>query len=349
MDAVHPHACGEYVTDGLDQLLLRRFTPTRVGNTSTGATSWRPMSVHPHACGEYLGLRRGIAHDARFTPTRVGNTSFDRSVAAGHLGSPPRVWGIRVEPCRTFCRLAVHPHACGEYVNDIPPDGETTGSPPRVWGIRVISILYGRHLRFTPTRVGNTSQGQQLGRRETVHPHACGEYAGWGEWRGGHRGSPPRVWGILAVLSVINHHSPVHPHACGEYGHRHMALHLPGRFTPTRVGNTEGYCRFAPEGAVHPHACGEYGRRAAVLQLPLRFTPTRVGNTGERRDVRRRGAVHPHACGEYDEAQVVGHNDGGSPPRVWGILGAVTLDRLGLRFTPTRVGNTTAASNYATA
>ena len=55
-------------------------------------------------------------------------------------------------------------------------------------------------------------------------------------------------------------------------------------------------------------------------------------------------SVHPHACGEYavppDKKLMVL----GSPPRVWGIRGRRgDSGRIG-RFTPTRVGNTAAAS-----
>ena len=112
--AVHPHACGEYLTrrgisgtkDGSSPrvwgILARpscgnlpaRFIPTRVGNTLPSLSSRALWPVHPHACGEYFGIfflqffqcgssprvwgiRRGARRDARparFIPTRVGNT-----------------------------------------------------------------------------------------------------------------------------------------------------------------------------------------------------------------------------------------------------------------------------------
>ena len=74
-----------------------------------------PSPVHPHMCGEYYDL--------------VG-------VPVPVIGSPPRVWGIRMgrasnhtRPRFTPTRVGntyphalqqqpstVHPHACGEYV-----------------------------------------------------------------------------------------------------------------------------------------------------------------------------------------------------------------------------------------
>ena len=133
--AVHPHACGEY-HDGVCVILVqpgspprvwgirlrtlggercRRFTPTRVGNTQWWLCAAGGISVHPHACGEYVELL---------------------CLVPGHFGSPPRVWGIRVPtifanppqrftPTRvgntrasiaSIAYIAVHPHACGEYL-----------------------------------------------------------------------------------------------------------------------------------------------------------------------------------------------------------------------------------------
>jgi len=91
-DTVHPHACGE---DGAQVAISTeafgspprvwgrrwscptfiwggRFTPTRVGKTSSGTPLFRSASVHPHACGEDAGSTHPIARSR---------------------GSPPRVWG----------------------------------------------------------------------------------------------------------------------------------------------------------------------------------------------------------------------------------------------------------------
>ncbi len=91
--------------------------------------------------------------------------------------------------------------------------------------------------RFTPTRVGNTSEFHFFAPFLPVHPHACGEYAKHTEQRKVKDGSPPRVWGIRNVK-------------------RHPPAQM--RFTPTRVGNTCLSCSPAAATTVHPHACGEY-------------------------------------------------------------------------------------------
>ena len=195
---VHPHACGEYIgtirptSDKIGssprvwgilhaitrRRSLRRFIPTRVGNTPGSRMTQGRAAVHPHACGEYL------------TPL---------SSAVSTHGSSPRVWGILFSPkpmfppfrfiptrvgntagrCTARQGVAVHPHACGEYlVVSTAPAGDA-GSSPRVWGI-LCPVPQAEHpRRFIPTRVGNTAPWTAPGTCRPVHPHACGEYGYW--------------------------------------------------------------------------------------------------------------------------------------------------------------------------
>ncbi len=152
-------------------------------------------------------------------------------------------------------------------------------------------------------------------------------------------GSPPRVWGkrLLSLQNLTQ-----------------------ARFTPTRVGKTlPGAREFAGE-TVHPHACGEnrlpdvvpgvvvgspprvWGKRRCPNRFAgrARFTPTRVGKTRCGYDSRYRPAVHPHACGENGSVAQRPFHLSGSPPRVWGKLSQNAAERIGQRFTPTRVGKT---------
>src|SRR5690606_9686276 len=111
--AVHPHACGENDGTWQTRSLMNWFTPTRVGKTIAAMITVSMCAVHPHACGENKYRRVG--------PTALA-------------GSPPRVWGKRLEPgqqqrAQRFtptrvgktappmprrCEQPVHPHACGE-------------------------------------------------------------------------------------------------------------------------------------------------------------------------------------------------------------------------------------------
>ncbi len=52
------------------------------------------------------------------------------------------------------------------------------------------------------------------------------------------------------------------------------------------------------------------------------------------------GPVHPRACGEYEAAYVVHYDNGGSPPRLRGILEFVAQVFEPRRFTPAPAGNT---------
>ncbi len=195
----------------------------------------RRCAVHPHACGECVpaagvkvtssgspprlwGMRvalRILYQPLRFTPTPVGNAPFH---ASGSLST------------------SVHPHACGECGESHDSDSVTGGSPPRLWGMLPAPRAAHISIRFTPTPVGNATWSPSHPPNPSVHPHACGEcalhfFAGLL-----HRGSPPRLWGML--------HPKRREARCD-------------RFTPTPVGNAApgrlpGRCR-----SVHPHACGE--------------------------------------------------------------------------------------------
>ncbi len=131
--SVHPHACGEcrrpIIADvhrhgspprlwgmregGGRGCVLRRFTPTPVGNALAAQAAIYEQTVHPHACGECVLLI---------------------PINAAWLGSPPRLWGMlaasvilrrrrRFTPTpvgnasgrrATQRDRSVHPHACGE-------------------------------------------------------------------------------------------------------------------------------------------------------------------------------------------------------------------------------------------
>ncbi len=294
--SVHPHACGECLNAstcwrafvgspprlwGMLRLdvssgLHVRFTPTPVGNADLAASHERAYAVHPHACGE---------------------CHYQPNVRPKHLGSPPRLWGMRDTGARhllagrftptpvgnapTWCAVAlppaVHPHACGECVQLPTIFVKADGSPPRLWGMLVVGLVVGLRFRFTPTPVGNATDSESGCRWWSVHPHACGECASMFQPFSVESGSPPRLWGM-------------HDMTCTGFAGC--------RFTPTPVGNAAGAaspCRPAP---VHPHACGEcsistllassasgspprlWGMHAdGAGQLnSVRFTPTPVGN-----------------------------------------------------------------------
>ena len=81
-----------------------RFTPTGVGNTYPTPPTALHETVHPHGCGEYFNGLLSCGSRVRFTPTGVGNTLRPPSQRRAHIGSPPRVWGIR-----TFHQVRARP------------------------------------------------------------------------------------------------------------------------------------------------------------------------------------------------------------------------------------------------
>ncbi len=233
---VHPHACGENLNVLRMQAVKRgspprvwgklaiasgnvplsRFTPTRVGKTSTRREVIRPATVHPHACGENC-CAVGLLREYCGSPPRVwGKLAPSRPYVAVVRFTPTRVGKTKSWPRRDFLRT-VHPHACGENsaIKSITADGY--GSPPRVWGKRYSGLAGNPAARFTPTRVGKTPGVDWQPARRAVHPHACGENLEWSRGGMGGTGSPPRVWGKLGLR---------------------MWRRGARRFTPTRVGKT---------------------------------------------------------------------------------------------------------------
>ena len=235
---VHPHARGEYT------LAIRlRSTPRPVHPHARGeyrkvdSSYERGFGSPPRTWGIHLPVLAGAVY-VRFTPTHVGNTQLGPVQPVLLGGSPPRTWGI-LSPAGAASR-------------------PTNGSPPRTWGIHQHRPLLPRHIRFTPTHVGNTAAVRFSASTPAVHPHARGEYSLLRTRPTPPFGSPPRTWGIRYANYDPRRRAAVHPHARGEYiTARLLDLATGGspprtwgilsifcsrlsrwRFTPTHVGNT---------------------------------------------------------------------------------------------------------------
>ena len=132
----------------------------------------------------------------RFIPTRAGNT-FAETVTRLHL--------------------PVHPHSRGEHLNDIFGTPCIPGSSPLARGTHPRRRWLVRHLRFIPTRAGNTKWGNFKRRPMTVHPHSRGEHTGAPALTIFSSGSSPLARGTL-----------IYPILLCDFS----------RFIPTRAGNT---------------------------------------------------------------------------------------------------------------
>ena len=335
---VHPHVRGEHAFApprrwrfdgspprawGTRQWIIHdigdtRFTPTCVGNTSPRGDRAQAVAVHPHVRGEHgvaairalvlggsppraWGTRRTVLlqhRSNRFTPTCVGNT---RSL---HLSS---------------ALLSVHPHVRGEHQAQPVTQAALYGSPPRAWGPRAFAVAGDQIRRFTPTCVGNTSEGLLTRGAPSVHPHVRGEHRTRRTSRTGSSGSPPRAWGTPLSLP--------------------LSLSLV-RFTPTCVGNTfSRQARLECLRGSPPRAWGTHVPLGRAVNI-VRFTPTCVGNTRSGSGSAKARSVHPHVRGEHCQRRYRRQLRCGSPPRAWGTHFPPGPRPLKGRFTPTCVGNT---------
>ena len=152
------------------------------------------------------------------------------------IGSSPLAWGtarhgrkhrfqIRFIPTRVGNRRggqqhgivsSVHPHSRGEQGTSPFSSCPCTGSSPLAWGTVVCCIVGQQHLRFIPTRVGNSRTCSMPIVGRSVHPHSRGEQNCSYVWLMTRTGSSPLAWGTaLFPADIID----------GD------------RFIPTRVGN----------------------------------------------------------------------------------------------------------------
>ena len=213
----------------------RRFTPTRVGTTLVDAYSGACVSVHPHARGDN-SRRPGDSKDQPGSPPRAwGQRQCTRVHSIPPRFTPTRV-GTTAESTARHGSSTVHPHARGDNLLIPLQIMVGAGSPPRAWGQPVWHRKCRQCDRFTPTRVGTTSDQFTPIWIAPVHPHARGDNQAAHVPRRITNGSPPRAWGQLEVVPA--------------------PLKL-NRFTPTRVGTTRVESLNRQPQTVHPHARGD--------------------------------------------------------------------------------------------
>ena len=75
-------------------------------------------------------------------------------------------------------------------------DSVNIGSSPRLWGVSAEKLRLRNLFRFIPTPVGSMRSISIWTRKNTVHPHACGEYPTAGIDSTDPAGSSPRLWGV---------------------------------------------------------------------------------------------------------------------------------------------------------
>ena len=177
--SVHPHACGENDCKRVSRVCPDWSTPTRVGKTvPVTADTYVNDGPPPRVWGKRILCCNVVCHYT-VHPHACGENHVDHEPTLRITGPPPRVWG---KPTLLGSGSRMHrstPTRVGKtYVGRISEAFEN-GPPPRVWGKRKSPRACTFLLRSTPTRVGKTFIACLFGIRSTVHPHACGENAGY--------------------------------------------------------------------------------------------------------------------------------------------------------------------------
>ena len=131
------------------------------------------------------------------------------------LGSPPRMRGKDVQPCRFgvavritpayagksvesmdfCCLLRDHPRVCGEKLDVAGKRKHSKGSPPRMRGKGQDFVAVDPRLGITPAYAGKSTRDHVRKRLQGDHPRVCGEKAPPKDCIAAPIGSPPRMRG----------------------------------------------------------------------------------------------------------------------------------------------------------
>ncbi len=118
-EAVHPHACGDYLTKTGPPKIQIGPSPRVWGLQVGRGRPSRHRGPSPRVWGLLPEDPQGAVR-VRSIPTRVGTTDRIRPRILGHT---------------------VHPHACGDYPEPDGAYGTIAGPSPRVWGLRIPCLL----------------------------------------------------------------------------------------------------------------------------------------------------------------------------------------------------------------
>ena len=175
-------------------------------------------------------------------------------------GSSPPPWGTRETSGASGAPTTVHPHPHGEHPLYRPWCVTGNGSSPPAWGTRPIAARPSDHVRFIPTRMGNTIAQILSTVRTSVHPHPHGEHTAELGAAFLCADSSPPAWGTRAEA----------------------ALAAPAlRFIPTRMGNTGSRFRSLGVPAVHPHPHGEHSS-PYIVEHGTGFPPDPISQPSRR-------------------------------------------------------------------
>ena len=134
-----PHAWGRQV-EAHPGVVHVRFTPTRVGKTSSRDPDSRWAAVHPHTRGEDVDLVPMVIYARGSPPHAWGRQVNEARPADGLRFTPTRVGKTPCE-CGRSGRRSVHPHTRGEDASMRSRPKASFGSPPHAWGRQLLSSV----------------------------------------------------------------------------------------------------------------------------------------------------------------------------------------------------------------
>jgi len=312
-----PRAWGTLICIAFD-VVLKRFIPTCMGNSSHTLLFCAEYSVHPHVHGELRIEVFSHTDGCGSSPRAWGTPQRNVRGRRGHRFIPTCMGNSFLRTVQSVSG-SVHPHVHGELELDRMKTEIDNGSSPRAWGTHLFFRSRCESNRFIPTCMGNSPPIYTSKVMGSVHPHVHGELDYKARYLFLSVGSSPRAWGTQT---------------------RQALKIMYGRFIPTCMGNSQPATKLRYVISVHPHVHGELERatiphiyrvgssprawgtrRLVSLLFSLRrFIPTCMGNSRRSQPSPVIITVHPHVHGELVSLMIYGSSKFGSSPRAWGTL-----------------------------
>ncbi len=221
--------------------VCKRFIPTHVGKTQVifvddlGIRGSSPRMWGKHPSSHHQPDCR------RFIPTHVGKTADAPTPVIIDCGSSPRMWGKRFAGTFPAGSGPVHPHACGENVNNAGLSiCKIRFIPTHVGKTRRWCVFLRRVRRFIPTHVGKTTARGLVAHHATRFiPTHVGKTCSATNSRSSRCGSSPRMWGKrIRWTTFFPKLRGSSPRMWGKRQLTRWYRYPPRRFIPTHVGKT---------------------------------------------------------------------------------------------------------------
>ena len=242
-----------------------RFLPgdaLRVGITPAYAGKRKlPLGVtwhtgdHPRVCGEkwfWLSTMSRVAG----SPPRMRGKGWRSSLCKPLRGITPAYAGKRTQLDHRGSGIWDHPRVCGEKRYCRYADFHHRGSPPRMRGKETKPPWNPVSRGITPAYAGKRSYQAQVFYIPKDHPRVCGEKPFYTSPESQLQGSPPRMRGKEALVSLI---------------------FTSTRITPAYAGKSVNSFLSGASSGDHPRVCGEKSGEQEEVYIPTGSPPRMRG------------------------------------------------------------------------